>query len=79
MRSGSFYFITIQTTTTRLVDKIVEKARLQMAQIGKSIAVEAAQEGSEIILRLAAGVSSWHRCQRQLDAVERRPLPHKFR
>jgi phosphoribosyl 1,2-cyclic phosphodiesterase len=33
-----------------LVDKIVEKARLQMAQIGKSIAVEAAQEGSEVIL-----------------------------
>jgi phosphoribosyl 1,2-cyclic phosphodiesterase len=33
-----------------LVDKIVEKARLQMAQIGKSITVEAAQEGSEVIL-----------------------------
>jgi phosphoribosyl 1,2-cyclic phosphodiesterase len=34
-----------------LVDKIVEKARMQMAQIGKSITVEAAQEGSEIIMR----------------------------
>jgi phosphoribosyl 1,2-cyclic phosphodiesterase len=33
-----------------LVEKIVEKARMQMAQIGKSITVEAAQEGSEIIL-----------------------------
>lgn len=33
-----------------LVDKLVEKARLQMAQIGKSVVVEAAQEGSEVIL-----------------------------
>jgi phosphoribosyl 1,2-cyclic phosphodiesterase len=37
-----------------LVDKIVEKARLQMAQIGKSITVEAAQEGSEVILNRGA-------------------------
>ncbi|PZR77759.1 MAG: MBL fold metallo-hydrolase [Chthoniobacterales bacterium] len=34
-----------------MVDKIVEKARMQMAQLGKSITVEAAQEGSEIILQ----------------------------
>ncbi len=37
-----------------LVDKIVDKARLQMAQIGKSITVEAAQEGSEVILNRSA-------------------------
>ncbi len=33
------------------VDKLVEKARMQMAQLGKSITVEAAQEGSEVILQ----------------------------
>ncbi len=33
------------------VDRMVEKARMQIAQVGKSISVEAAQEGSEIILR----------------------------
>src|SRR6266576_3228675 len=33
-----------------MVDKIVDKARMQIAQMGKSIAVEAAREGSEVIL-----------------------------
>jgi len=33
-----------------MVDKIVDKARMQIAQLGKSIAVEAAREGSEVIL-----------------------------
>jgi len=33
-----------------MVDKIVDKARMQIAQVGKSIAVEAAREGSEVIL-----------------------------
>jgi phosphoribosyl 1,2-cyclic phosphodiesterase len=33
------------------IDRIVEKARMQLAQIGKSVAVEAAREGSELILR----------------------------
>ncbi len=33
-----------------MVDKIVEIARMQIAQTGKTIAVEAAQEGSELIL-----------------------------
>lgn len=33
-----------------MLDKIVEKARMQVAQSGKAITVEAAQEGSEIIL-----------------------------
>jgi hypothetical protein len=28
----------------------VDKARMQIAQLGKSIAVEAAREGSEVIL-----------------------------
>ena len=32
------------------VDKIVDKARMQIAQLGKSIAVEGAREGSELIL-----------------------------
>ena len=34
-----------------MVDRMVEKARMQLAQSGKSITVEAAQEGSELILR----------------------------
>jgi ribonuclease BN (tRNA processing enzyme) len=33
-----------------MVDRMVEKARMQIAQIGKSITVEAAQEGGELIL-----------------------------
>jgi phosphoribosyl 1,2-cyclic phosphodiesterase len=33
-----------------MVDKIVEKARLSIAQLGKSITVDAAHEGSELIL-----------------------------
>lgn len=33
-----------------MVDSIVEKARMQVAQSGKNITVEAAQEGSEVIL-----------------------------
>jgi phosphoribosyl 1,2-cyclic phosphodiesterase len=33
-----------------MVDRMVEKARMQIAQIGKSITVEAAQEGGEVIL-----------------------------
>jgi phosphoribosyl 1,2-cyclic phosphodiesterase len=33
-----------------MVDKIVDKARMQIAQVGKSIAVDAAREGSEVIL-----------------------------
>jgi phosphoribosyl 1,2-cyclic phosphodiesterase len=33
-----------------MVDRMVEKARMQIAQTGKSITVEAAQEGSELIL-----------------------------
>lgn len=33
-----------------MVDKIVDKARMQIAQVGKSISVEAAREGSELIL-----------------------------
>jgi phosphoribosyl 1,2-cyclic phosphodiesterase len=33
-----------------LVDKLVDTARMQMAQLGKSITIEAAQEGTEIIL-----------------------------
>jgi phosphoribosyl 1,2-cyclic phosphodiesterase len=33
-----------------MVDKIVDKARMQIAQVGKSITVEAAREGSEVIL-----------------------------
>ena len=33
-----------------MVDEIVDKARMQIAQLGKSIAVEGAREGSELIL-----------------------------
>ena len=33
-----------------MVDRMVEKARMQIAQTGKVITVEAAQEGSEVIL-----------------------------
>lgn len=33
-----------------MIDKMVDKARMQMAQMGKSITVEAAQEGGELIL-----------------------------
>jgi hypothetical protein len=33
-----------------MVDKIVDRARMQIAQLGKSIAVEGAREGSELIL-----------------------------
>jgi phosphoribosyl 1,2-cyclic phosphodiesterase len=40
-----------------MVDKIVEKARMQMAQIGKSITVEAGQEGSELILQADAAIA----------------------
>jgi phosphoribosyl 1,2-cyclic phosphodiesterase len=41
-----------------MVDRMVEKARMQIAQTGKSITVEAAQEGSELILNSPAFVRS---------------------
>jgi Metal-dependent hydrolases of the beta-lactamase superfamily I len=37
-----------------MVDRMTEKARMQIAQIGKAITVEAAQEGGELILGSAA-------------------------
>src|SRR5437660_10997339 len=41
-----------------MVDRMVEKARMQIAQAGKSITVEAAQEGSELILNSPASARS---------------------
>jgi len=41
-----------------MVDRMVDKARMQIAQSGKSLTVEAAQEGSELILNSPALVRS---------------------
>jgi phosphoribosyl 1,2-cyclic phosphodiesterase len=51
-----------------MVDKIVDEARMQIAQLGKSIAVEGAREGSELILsrdRLTGTGAKHTRRQRQ--------------